>query len=120
MKSFLKVLTAIFILFLSDKLYSQTAIQKSAENYTCNCITNLIQTDSINIKESSVADCFYKGVSKAIEEKYTVDGKLKMTGKRFIIVSGDLLHYLQVQLLISCPAYKKYLQTSNKAPLRFK
>lgn len=120
MRTFLRMSLVILIFHCSMAVYSQTAIQKSAENYTCNCIDFQIKTDSVNTKEKAIVDCFYNGVSRAIEEKYTVDGKLKMTGKRFIIVSGDLLHYLQENLYNTCLPYKKYILTSKKSLLRFK
>ena len=120
MEKRLKILMTILIVHLPVIVYSQTNIEKSAEFYTCNCIDSLITKSSIKVSDSLVVKCFYKGTSLAIEDKYLNNGKLKLTGRKFVIISGDLLHYLEQNLYNSCTPYKQYIDINRRELVRFK
>ena len=106
------VIFLVFLLGFCNHGKSQTQIQKLASERTCSCIDSLMVLNTIPSRDS-VAKCFYKGVSDAIEKKYGKNkkGKLKMSGRRFFIVSGDLLFYLQENL--NCPSYQQYIELTD-------
>jgi hypothetical protein len=118
--AFLRISLSLVLIQICLSSYSQTQMQKSAESYTCSCIDSVMTANIEKITDSLVVRCFYKGVSRTIRDNYSKNGKLKISAKKFIMVSDDLLHYMQFDLINSCEAYKSYLIQNRKDLIRFK
>ena len=111
----MKIIIALLLAFaFSQALLAQDEIQKDASILACNCIES-ISINSIPERDS-IVNCFYSAIAQAINNKYYRKGKLKLSGKRFYLISGDLLIYLKENLYIECSAYKKLID-STEMPL---
>ena len=112
MKHYIVVIISAFLLVICNHGKSQTRIQKLASEKTCCCIDTLMMQNVIPPRDS-IAKCFYKCVAYAIEKEYGTNkkGKLNISGRKFFIVSGDLLSYLQENL--NCPSYLQYVDSTN-------
>ena len=91
---------------------SQTRIQQLASEIACSCIDSLMMQ---NIPpRDSILNCFFKGVGDAtVKEYYDEKRGLKMSGRKFVIVTKDLLIYLENNLHSYCPAYQQYIDSTN-------
>ena len=112
MKNYKIVFIFAILLVFCYEGKSQTRIQKLASEKTCSCIDSLMIKNMIPARDS-ISKCFYKGAAYAIEKEYGKNkkGKLKMSGRKFYLVSGDLLFYLQENL--NCPSYSQYIDSTN-------
>ena len=110
------IITFIIVVF-SQHINAQTEIQNDASRLACNCIDSLT-INSISERDS-IVNCFYIATSEAINNKYFKNGKLRLSGKKFYILSGDLLFYLQVILYMECSSYKNQID-SGIAKIKFK
>ncbi len=120
MKKYRIIIFIIFVFGIVSQIKSQIHIQKSAIEKACNCIDSLtIQNTTVPLRDS-IINCFYKGVSYAINKQYYKNGKLRLSGKRFFVLSGDLLYHLQENLYFACDAYQYYIDTTKTEKIRFK
>ncbi|MDR2038474.1 MAG: hypothetical protein LBQ60_11185 [Bacteroidales bacterium] len=107
-----KVIIFFTLAFVSCvQMKSQTQLKKFANERTCHCIDSLTMQKTVIPPVDSIAKCFYRGVSYAINKEYSKKGKLRLSGKKFYVVSRDLLSSLQETL--NCDAYQYYVDSTN-------